>query len=74
MSKKDEATKFKNYDEKKSPLMIYANFESILAPENNGKQNLDVSFASNVKIMFLVVMVTNYYVLMINLTNFLSHI
>ena len=26
---------------KKSPFMIYADFESILAPENNGKRNPD---------------------------------
>ena len=26
---------------KKSPFMIYADFESILVPENNGKRNPD---------------------------------
>ena len=31
---------FKNYERKiKSPFIIYAVFESILVPENNGKQN-----------------------------------
>ena len=38
MPKKGDYVKFKNY-EKKSPFMIYANFESILAPKNNEKQN-----------------------------------
>ena len=40
MSKKDEYVKFKNYQGKrKSPFMIYADFESILVPEDNEKQN-----------------------------------
>ena len=40
MPKKGEYAKFKNYERKiKSPFMIYTNFESILVPENNGKQN-----------------------------------
>ena len=34
----------KNYERKvKSPFMIYADFESILVPEDNGKQNPDAS-------------------------------
>ena len=38
--KKGEYIKFKNYERKlKSPFMIYANFESILVPEDNGKLN-----------------------------------
>ena len=40
MPKKAEYVKPKNY-EKKSPFMIYADFESILVPENNGKRNPD---------------------------------
>ena len=40
MPKKGEYTKPKSY-EKKSPFMIYADFESILVPENNGKRNPD---------------------------------
>ena len=59
---------------KESSLMIDTDFESILAPENNGKQNPDVSFPLNIKVVFLVVMVASHYVLMINLTNLLSHI
>ena len=40
MPKKDEYIKFKNYKRKiKSPFMIYGGFESILLPEDNGKQN-----------------------------------
>ena len=36
MSKKGEYVKFKNFDRKiKSPFMIYADFESILVPEDN---------------------------------------
>ena len=38
--KKGEFVKFKNYERKlKSLFIIYADFESILLPENNGKQN-----------------------------------
>ena len=40
MLQKGECVKFKNYEKKmKSPLIIYSDFESILLPENNGKQN-----------------------------------
>ena len=40
MPKKGEYVKFKNVKRKiKSPFMIYADFESILVPEDNGKQN-----------------------------------
>ena len=44
--------------------MICADFESILVPEDNGKQNI--------KNVLLVVMNINKYVLMINLINPLS--
>ena len=38
MPKKGEYVKFKNYEGKiKSPFIIYADFEGILVPENNGK-------------------------------------
>ena len=37
MPKKGKYIKFKNYERKiKSAFMIYADFESILVPENNG--------------------------------------
>ena len=40
MPKKGEYVKYKNFERKiKSPFMIYADFESILVPEDNGKQN-----------------------------------
>ena len=45
MSKKGEHVKFKNFERKIiSPYMVYADFESILVPENNGKQNSDESY------------------------------
>ena len=47
MPKKDEYVKFKNYERKlRSPFLIYANFESILVPEDNEKQNLDESYVN----------------------------
>ena len=30
----------------KSPFMIYAGFESILGPEDNGKQNLEAPYTN----------------------------
>ena len=40
MPKKGEHVKFKNFERKvKFPFMIYADFENILVPEDNGKQN-----------------------------------
>ena len=42
MATKGEYVKLKNYEIKiKSPFIIYADFESILVPENNGKQNTE---------------------------------
>ena len=47
MPKNDEYVKFKNLEKKiKSQFMIYADFESILVPENNGKQNSNESYNS----------------------------
>ena len=47
MPKKGEYIKFKNYERKlKSPLMIYADFESILVPAHNGKQNPNESYTN----------------------------
>ena len=38
ISKKGEYVKIRNYERKiKSLFMIYADFENILVPENNGK-------------------------------------
>ena len=40
MSKKGEYIKFKNFERKIGPpLMMYVDFEGILVPEGNGKQN-----------------------------------
>ena len=40
MPKKEEYVKFKKYERKiRSPFIIYADFESILVPEDNRKQN-----------------------------------
>ena len=39
ISKKWKYVRFKNFERKiKSPFIIYADFESILVPEDNGKQ------------------------------------
>ena len=47
MPKKSEYVKFKNFQRKiKSPLVIYADFEIILVPENNGKQNPNKSYTN----------------------------
>ena len=40
--------------------MIYADYESILVPEDNGKQNPNESDANKYQKMLLVVMVINY--------------
>ena len=40
MTKKGEYIEFRNFESKvKSPFMIYVDFESILVPEDNGRQN-----------------------------------
>ena len=42
MPKKGKNVKLKNYERKiKSPFIIYANFECILVPEYNGRQNTE---------------------------------
>ena len=44
---KGENVKFKIFERKrKSPFRIYADFESILVPEGNGKQNSNESYTS----------------------------
>ena len=48
MSKECEQVKFRNYEGKiTSPFITYADFESILVPENNRKQNPQVFFTNN---------------------------
>ena len=47
MPKKDEYEIFKNYERKiKSLFIIYADFESILGPEDNEKQNPEESYTN----------------------------
>ena len=47
MNKKGKYNRFKNYERNiKSPITIYADFESILVPEDNGKQNPDESYTN----------------------------
>ena len=47
MPKKDDYVKFKSFDRTiKPPFMIYADFESILVPEDNGKQNPNESYTN----------------------------
>ena len=47
MHKKGEYVTFKNFERKiKSPFMIYADFNSILVPEDNGKQNPNESYTN----------------------------
>ena len=47
MPKKGEYIKFKIFGRKiKLPSMIYADFESIFVPENNGKQNPEESYTN----------------------------
>ena len=66
MPKKGEFVKFKNYERKiKSPFMIYADFESILVPEDNGKQNPEESYTNKYRNMLLAVIAINKYALMI---------
>ena len=53
--------------------MIYADFESILIPENNGKQNLGESY-TNINFIFAAAVVLNKYMLTISLISLLRHI
>ena len=47
MPKKDGYNRFNIFERKiKSPFMIYADFETILVPEDNGKQNPDESYTN----------------------------
>ena len=60
MPKKAECVKFKNYERKIKPLfMIYVQFESILVPEDNEKQNSDSLIRTNIKKILLPVIAIN---------------
>ena len=77
MPKKGQYVKFKYYERKiKSPFIIYADFEIILVPENNKKQNPEESYTNKDEkhiACLLVVMDINYYVLMISLVSLLNN-
>ena len=50
MPKKGEYIKITNFGRKiKSPFTIYADFESILVPEDNRKQNVNESYTNKYK-------------------------
>ena len=50
ITKKGEYVTFENYERKKKlSFMIYDNFESILAPKHNGKQNPDELYTNKYK-------------------------
>ena len=75
MPKKCEYVTFKNFKRKtKSPFMIYANFKSILVPEDNESKILKILILTNTKNMLLAVISTNHFVLMISLVSVLDHI
>ena len=60
MPEKGKYVKFKNYERKiKSLFMVYADFESILVPEDNGKQNPKESYTNNIKNILFAVMAIN---------------
>ena len=47
MLKNGKYAKFKNFNTKrKPPFMIYADFENILLPEDNGNQNTNESYTN----------------------------
>ena len=71
MSKKGEHLKFER--KIKPSFMVYADFESILVPEDNEKKNRNQSYTIKYQKILLVVMTINYYVLMLNLVRFLNH-
>ena len=75
MQKKKEYAEFKNYERKiKSPYIIYADFEGILVPEDNGKQNRKESYINNYQKNVGCSYSHNHRVLMINLSSLLTHI
>ena len=51
---------------------MYADFQSIIVPEDNGK--IRESYARNIKSLLIVVIAIDYCVLMIILVSLLSHI
>ena len=74
MPKKTEYVKFRNHQIKiRSPFIIYADLESNLVPEDNGKQNPEESYTNNIKNILFVVIALNQYVLMIGSASLLRY-
>ena len=74
MPKKGECATFKNYERKiKSPFIIYADFETILAYKIMESKIQKSLIQTNIKNILLVVMDTNQYVLMVSLVSLLKH-
>ena len=74
MPKKGEYDKCKNFGRKiKSPFMIYADFESILVPEYNRKQNPNEPYTNKYQKHVACSYGYELYVLMINLVSLLNH-
>ena len=60
MWKNVKYVKIKSYQRKiKLAFMIYADFESILKPGGNGKQNPDNPYTNNFENLLLAIMVIN---------------
>ena len=59
--------------EKKSPYIIYVDFESILVPEDKESKIQKSLIRTNIKNILLVVMARNKYVLMISLVSLLKY-
>ena len=69
LPKKSEHAKFKNLERKiKSTLIVYVDFESILVPEYNGKQNPNKSNTNKYKKLAVMLVA-----LMINLVSLLNY-
>ena len=59
MPKKTNLLDSKIMKEKNSSFIIYADFESILVPEDNGKENPEEPLQTNIKKILPVVMAIN---------------
>ena len=74
ISKKIDYVQFKNYEKKlKSQFISYANFESILVPEDNGKRNPEGSYTKYIKNILVEAMAINCYVFMMSLVSLLRN-
>ena len=74
MAKKGEYIKFRNYWRKpKLSFMIYVYFKINLISEDNGEKIQKSLIQTNIKNILIVVMATNFYLLMISLVTFFKH-